>query len=162
MKFTICLATLVATCASTVAAEREQGWGLFFSKTTFEGKQAPLAMLSQKTNAIGKFSIGVACTSDGIAIPFFQEQFAIGDGKPLEVSFKNGEEIETYKFSYAETPVYGNLMLIEKNNAASFFAFMGTGDSIKFSAKSKQGEFSTVGASEVFRLMKGFCSELPL
>ncbi|RVN36981.1 hypothetical protein [Sinorhizobium meliloti] len=142
----------------TYAQEREQGWGLFFNRDTFDGTVFPVAMMAEEGESFSKANMGVACGDGGSLVPFIRPPHLYVDPGSYSVEFKSGPALRKFTFTAGEVPRLGKQLSLQSEEAKALLdLFANAAEPVAYRTERQQGRFSPIAARQVFDIVRASC-----
>ncbi|WP_288430235.1 hypothetical protein [uncultured Agrobacterium sp.] len=159
MKLLISAVVIAAVSAGSALAENAKpGWGIQFRQDTFDKTLFPISMMQQEGDQFDKSMVGFACGIDGNLVSFFQTGMISLDSA-AKVQFRDGDATTEVTFTKLDVPNFGARLAVDGKVAAELSAIFerAAGSDVPFRTGSKQGAFSSIGATKTFEILKQNC-----
>ncbi|QWW74493.1 hypothetical protein [Agrobacterium pusense] len=138
--------------------ESEQGWGVSFRRTTFDGKTFPVGIMAEGGQTVGGVSLVVSCGRTGSLVPILNESFSVGN-EPKKMSFRSESSTIDVTFTVGPTAFLGRRYQLSGSESESFFTlFKNATSDVSYRLDEKQGKFSSIGAANIFDFAMASCS----
>ncbi len=149
---------IVLLANPVLSQETEQGWGVSFSKTSFDGKIFPVGIMAEGGQAVGGISLVVSCAKDNSLVPILNEPFSFGN-EPKKISFRSNAETIDVTFAVGPTAWLGRRYQLSKPDSDKFLQlFRNATSDVSYRLAEKQGKFSSIGAGSIFDFTKASCA----